>query len=138
MIPIVVDASVAAKWYVPEALSDRAETLLDGTFDLQAPDLIVPELGNVLWKKIGRDELELAKAGEILAAFRRIPMHIVPSAHLIDGALEIATAHGRTVYDGLYVSLAVAIGGTLVTADERLVRALAGGPLGASVRSLAA
>ena len=45
----VVDASVAAKWLVPEADSPLAEALLDD--DLLAPDLLFAEVGNILWNK---------------------------------------------------------------------------------------
>jgi predicted nucleic acid-binding protein len=49
---LVVDASVAVKWYLSEDHTDAAEKLLDGGFDLHAPELIFTELGNVL-KSIG-------------------------------------------------------------------------------------
>jgi predicted nucleic acid-binding protein len=43
----------------------------------------------------------------------------------MDQALAIAMTHGRTVYDSLYLALAVDSGADLVTADEKLVSALA-------------
>jgi predicted nucleic acid-binding protein len=49
----------------------------------------------------------------------------VPSLTLIEKAFEIATACGRTVYDSLYVALAVHSKAPLVTADEKLANALA-------------
>ena len=54
MMKVVVDASVAAKWFLPEIHSDAAARLLDPAIALYAPDLIVPEFGNILWKKIRR------------------------------------------------------------------------------------
>ena len=49
----VVDASVAAKWFLPELHKDKAEELLrdflDEKLDLIAPDLIISEVGNILW-----------------------------------------------------------------------------------------
>jgi hypothetical protein len=50
---------------------------------------------------------------------------------LLEAAFEIATRTGRTVYDSLYVALAVQSGCRLITADERLYNTLEGGPLGA-------
>lgn len=137
MTPVVVDSSVAMKWFVPEVLSDRALRFLDGTFELFAPDLLIPECGNVLWKRMSRSELRADEAREILRALGRTPVRIVGSQALVEAAFEIATAFRRTVYDGLYVALAVARECVLVTADERLARALARGPLGPNVRSLA-
>ncbi|MEO8383259.1 MAG: type II toxin-antitoxin system VapC family toxin [Acidobacteriota bacterium] len=63
MMKVVVDASVAAKWFLPEIHSDAAARLLDPTIALYAPDLIVPEFGNILWKKIRRAEITPVEAG---------------------------------------------------------------------------
>ena len=52
MAKVVVDSSVAIKWFLPESLSSHARRLLDdyesGSLDLLlAPDLIYAELGNI-------------------------------------------------------------------------------------------
>jgi predicted nucleic acid-binding protein len=135
---VVVDSSVAVKWFVPEALSEEATHLLDGTWELLAPDLLVPECGNTVWKKVARDELTRNEARAILAGLAQVPVAIIPSSELVEGALEIAVAHQRSVYDSLYVALAVARECALITADDRLVNALARGPLGGHVRALSA
>ena len=136
MTPVVVDASVAMKWFVPEGLSPEAVRLLDGGFELMAPDLLFPEFGNVLWKKISRREIPPAEGPAILAGLGKIPFVVIAAAPLLEAALEIALATRRTVYDSLYVAAAVSRDCTLVTADDRLVRAFAGGPLAPHVRSL--
>jgi predicted nucleic acid-binding protein len=134
--PVVVDSSVALKWFVPEVLADRAERLLDGSYELLAPDLLIPECGNVIWKKVARGELRIQEGRDILAALRTTPLRIVASTHLVEAALEIAHAFRRSVYDALYVALAVARGGVLATADDHLARALGESPLAGHVRSL--
>ncbi|MBI4482062.1 MAG: type II toxin-antitoxin system VapC family toxin [Acidobacteria bacterium] len=48
----VVDASVAMKWFVPEAHQDAALRLLDDSCELLAPDFMAAEFGNILWKKM--------------------------------------------------------------------------------------
>jgi predicted nucleic acid-binding protein len=55
---------------------------------------------------------------------------------VLEGALEIAIAHERTVYDSPYVALAVARDCDVVTADDRFANALAGGPLAEHVKKL--
>ena len=49
---LVVDASVAAKWFVPETDSDKAVTLrnrhVEGGLTLMAPDLLIYEVANAL------------------------------------------------------------------------------------------
>lgn len=138
MTPVVVDSSVAVKWFVPEVLAEQAAELLDGSFVLLAPDLLLAEAANVLWKKVGRGELGVEEARTVFAALRRVPLEIVPSSELLAAALEIAFAYQRTVYDWLYVALAVARDCALVTADDRLAGALAAGPLARHVRALSA
>jgi predicted nucleic acid-binding protein len=49
-VNVVVDASVTIKWFVPEPLSDEADRLLGGGDALFAPDLLLLEFGNTLWK----------------------------------------------------------------------------------------
>ena len=53
---LVVDASVAIKWVVEEEGSEAAAGLLDGS-TLAAPDFLIPECANILWKKVRRGEL---------------------------------------------------------------------------------
>jgi predicted nucleic acid-binding protein len=133
---IVIDSSVALKWFVPETLTEKAIGLLDGAYAFLAPDLIYPEAGNIVWKKVARKEIEPADAKDILSGLQRVPIAVVSSRVLLEPALEIALAHQRTVYDALYVALAVARNSVLVTADDRLARALSAGPLAAHVRAL--
>ena len=136
MRDVVVDSSVAVKWFVPEVLSEEAAHLLDGSFELITPDLLFAEFGNVLWKKVTRGEIQRGEAGDILAALDAVPLVVVSSSRLVAAALEIAVAYERTVYDALYLALAVARDCTFITADDRLARALSGGPLSRHVRGL--
>jgi predicted nucleic acid-binding protein len=128
----VLDASVAAKWMLPakaELLRPEAYRLLDaygaGDINLVVPDIFWAECGNIVWKAVrqqrfGRDEAEIA----ILSMMNRsIPT--VSSATLLPKAVSIAFDFGRSVYDCLYVALAVRSRIQLITADERLANALA-------------
>jgi predicted nucleic acid-binding protein len=125
----VVDASVAVKWYVPEAHSGKASRLLAPEHDLHVPELFIPEFGNVLWKKVARREIAMAEARRIAKALHTVPLEPHRSGPLLEPALEIALATGRTVYDATYLALAVALGCRFVTADERMQRALEATPL---------
>lgn len=129
----VVDASVVAKWFVPERLSDDAVRLLDEEHELASPDLMWAEIGNVLWKKSRAGQLTGAEAARIIRALDDFPVTVFPSRLVLEGALEIALGTGRSVYDSVYLALAVALDCRLVTADERLTNALGDGPLGRHV-----
>jgi predicted nucleic acid-binding protein len=123
----VIDASVVAAGLLAEEHADRAMKIL-ARGELQAPDLIVPEFSSALWKRVVRGEFALEEAVGLLDSFSRIPLRTVPSIDLARVALEAAVRTGRTVYDSMYVSLAIRSGAAMVTADKRLVNALAGGP----------
>ncbi len=134
---IVIDASVAVKWYVPEPGSAAAAALLSAPIVRMAPDLLTAEVGNTLWKRTQRGELRRDDALSIAAAFvSRLPVDLRPSINLLEGALEIAMHLRCPVYDGLYIGLAVAEGCRVVTADDRLVRMTRGTPLEPFVRRL--
>lgn len=125
----VVDASVAVKWYVPEVHSDEAERLLDAAHDLHVPDLIVPEFGNIIWKKIGRRELTVQQGRKIIDAFIAVPLSRYTASPLLKPAFEGAARSGHTVYDWTYLALAVALDCEMVTADEKFYQALSSGSL---------
>lgn len=124
---IVVDASVAVKWYVPEEGSDEASSILVEDVERLAPDLLASEFGNVLWKKVGRGELTSGEATEICDAFlTSSPVRLVPSASYLGPALEIALRWGCTVYDALYLAVALGEDCGLATADARLAETAGG------------
>lgn len=119
MRKIVVDASVAVKWFVPEIHSAASVRLLDAEFILCAPDLIGAELANTLWKKVRKGEISRGEADEILASFDGLPIEFVPTKVLLSAAFQVAVTLGRSVYDSLYVALAVAQECSLITADRK-------------------
>jgi len=129
---IVPDASVAAKWFLPakaELLTAEALHLFRryawGEVRLVVPDLFWAELGNLFWKALRQGRWAKATAEDALASLRDRKLPTVSSLTLVDLAFAIATAFDRTVYDSLYVALAVHSKAQLVTADERLANSLA-------------
>ena len=61
MSVFVVDASLVIKWFVPEIHSEAARRWLGASHDYVAPDLLFSEIGNAVWKKVRRQELEDTK-----------------------------------------------------------------------------
>jgi predicted nucleic acid-binding protein len=129
MSTLVIDASVAIKWFLPEPYSINAIRLLDAGHELAAPDLIFPECGNVLWKKWLRQELEPDVIPVLLGDLCRMNVRIVPTFSLTDEASRIAVTWRRSFYDSIYIALAVACNGRMITADEKLCNALKGTPM---------
>ena len=124
----VVDAGVAVKWYLPEIHSGHALRLLRKRFDLQAPELIQAEFGNILRKKCRAGEFEDTTAGEILDIFMRSPLRVHPHRTILSLAWGIAMKHRQTFYDSLYLALAMTEKARMVTADRKFYDALAGTP----------
>jgi predicted nucleic acid-binding protein len=128
----VLDASVAAKWFLPDAgetLVSESLQILDGysqgRIHLQVPDLFWPEFGNILWKAVRQGRISTESASEAIHLLVEENISTYPSQHVLSDAFEIAAAFQRTVYDSLYVALALASGNVLVTADEWLANSLA-------------
>jgi len=129
----VVDASVAAKWVLPgppEPLQREAVHLLelwaDNQVKLVVPDFFWVEITNILWKAVRAERCTTEIAESALAALRLNAIPTLPALPLLESALDTAIMHGRTVYDSIYVALAVEMDGHLVTTDEKLVNTLSG------------
>ncbi|MGD9561980.1 MAG: type II toxin-antitoxin system VapC family toxin [Pyrinomonadaceae bacterium] len=120
----VVDASVAVKWYVPENHEPEAVRLLKGGHHLHVPELIFPEIGNIIWKKIGRRQISKSAGDQIVAAVARKRWTIHPHRKTLKSAFAGAEATGQTVYDWTYLALAISLSCELVTADEKFYKAL--------------
>lgn len=138
MKPLVVDASVAALAFFRERGFEPAQALFQTERPLHAPDLIFAEFANVVWKRHRRGEISDDDAEQLLADFLRLPLLVTPSRELATPALQLAMRTDRTVYDCLYLALAVKTGSVLVTADKRLANALAQGPLAKHVSTIGA
>ncbi len=127
MAAIVVDASVMVALYVDEPLSGAARAALirsrEAGDDLHAPDLLLIECANALWKRVRRDELDRDSA---MTAIRELSMLEDLDRHplderLVPPALSLAIAHSLTAYDAAYVALAVRLSGIVLSGDNRLV-----------------
>ena len=121
---LVVDASVAVMWFVPEPHSITAKEILTPNNTLHAPDLFRAEVVSVLCKKIQIKELKADEGREALSAFMQLPFQFHPMAELLIPAFEIALESRQYVYDCVYLVLAVQLNIKMVTADRRFYKAI--------------
>jgi predicted nucleic acid-binding protein len=128
MTILVLDASVAIKWFVPEPDSAIARRLLGSPDRYIAPDLLFAEMTNVIWKKVRQGNLSPEDGPRIIADMLRADIETVPCRDLTAAAFGIALATGRSGYDAMYVALAKQRNTRLITADDRLFNALARAP----------
>lgn len=132
MNQLVIDASVAAKWFLPaaeEPLAVEASRLLaeyaKGRVQLAVPELFWAESANILWKAARQGRCSRRTAEEAVAALRARNLPTTSSFDLLEDAFSIAATFDRTVYDSLYISLALRLKAQMVTADGRLANAVA-------------
>ena len=119
---IVVDASIAAKWYLNEHGSAEAAALLTSESLLQAPALIRIEVTGAILRRYWEGQLSLQRAREACDLWEEDlaggALTLVPDATLIDSARVLAFEIRHTIQDCLYLAAAVAAGpARLVTAD---------------------
>jgi len=125
----VVDASVVLKWFLPEADSAAADYLLEeflnDEVELLAPDLMLVETANALWKRVMiRKELSADEATLIYRDLLTLPFSFIASGTVADAALQVALKHNHSVYDALYCALAIDRRCDFVTADRTLANKL--------------
>ncbi len=126
----VLDASVAAKWVLEaESYREQAIALLaahrSGAVFFIAPDFFWFEIANVLWKAARRRRLSARQAEDaFIELSSSVAITTASSIALRDDALAIALEYNRAVYDAAYLALAMNSGQPMITADERLVRAV--------------
>ncbi|HXZ16375.1 MAG TPA: type II toxin-antitoxin system VapC family toxin [Roseiarcus sp.] len=130
---LVIDASVLVKWFVDEPGAERAAAFRSG--DLTAPDLILVEVGNALWKHQRSGVLAGADYVDAIEALQAAPITLTPVQDLLPAAARIAGELDHPLYDCVYLALAMREGFPLVTDDQRLLK-VAGPRFGRFVRAL--
>lgn len=126
----VLDSNIALKWVLPEPDSAVAVALRDqfhqGAVDLLAPDFFPLELAHALSRAERRAIIQPPQGAQLLTDLLTAHPQLHPSLPLLPRAFELASAARIGVYDCLYVALAEHEGCELITADQRLIRALQG------------
>lgn len=119
----VIDASIAIKWVVEEEGTPQSLTLLRRR-KLMAPELLVAECANILWRKVRLNELSKDEAHLAARLLQVAAIDLVPSRTLLEAATRIAIELDHPAYDCLYLALAIERDCLFVTADERFLRKL--------------
>lgn len=124
---IVVDATVAAKWYLTEADSAKALAFLANTEDaLAAPDWIEAEVASAIARRHRMGGATRAEAETLISEWRRDialgRIALEPWQGLIQEATNLALTIGHGLVDCLYLACAIKRDATLITADEKLER----------------
>jgi predicted nucleic acid-binding protein len=123
---VIVDSCVGAKWVIRQENSEEAIDLLAADVEIVAPDMILVEVANVLWKTVKRGLLSAKQAEARLAGLPGFFNRLLPTFDLVPEALELGLTADVPVYDCVYAVASRRTGASLVTADKNLVARLAG------------
>ena len=89
-----------------------------------APELVLPEFANIIWKKVLRAEITDKEGQKIVSEFTKTSLIFHPHEKFIRSAYTGARLTNLTVYDWTYLSLALMLDCEFVTADEKFYKAL--------------
>lgn len=122
---LVVDASVAVKWFYPELDSDKAGSILCSGKKLIAPGIIRVEVAAALTRLLRMKHLDAAMATTLLADWRQSlekqTIYLESTLQDFDRATEISVKIGHQLQDCLYVAVAERLTVPLITADKKLL-----------------
>src|ERR1700730_17898913 len=130
MIDLVIDASVAIKWVIEEPGTREALSLRPHR--LFAPDLLVAECANILWKKTQRNELSLQEALLAARLLQRADIELAPMRAFVEPATRLAIGLDHPAYDCAYLALAESV---MRSGDGRSAAVHKGSSGGISVES---
>jgi predicted nucleic acid-binding protein len=122
---VVIDANVAAALLLELSYSPRARDAIRSAERIIAPDIVVHEFTNVLWKLATGGRMTDGFARRALVSLDGLISDFVAGRPLAHDALRIAIEFTHPVYDCFYLALARERDATLMTADRRLAARVA-------------
>ena len=118
-----LDASVAAKWFNNENLTDKAirvrEAFVKGEIGLVAPEHILYDVGNSIWKNKALTPEDAIVAIRSLTELEIDLVRLTPQ--MAENAMKIARESSITFYDAAYVTLANHLDASLISADQEIL-----------------
>jgi len=119
---LVTVTSVVIKWFVEEPLRDAARQILKSEHELVAPDFMIAEVANVLWRRQRSGDVEASQVNDALVDLPRFFARLAPASDLVLQALDMARELAHSVYDCIFLAMAAQLtDAKLVTADERFL-----------------
>lgn len=114
----MVDASVLASFILKEPGWERLAELLENSYTV---DHSLKEVSNAIWRACRRKIISTEDASlryQALKALVNINVRLIDEKELIDQAFELALEHSITIYDALYLVLALRLNKPLLTLDQ--------------------
>jgi len=120
-VKVVLDASCAIEIALNKKEGETLKALLDESDEVLAPDLLVPEFVNALWKYYQFNQLSLIICDEAMGVLLDFVETFVPSRDIYREAFSLSQAQkSRAAYDMFYLALALREDAVLLTLDGTL------------------
>lgn len=122
----VVDCSVAAKWILPEPGREMALRLFaryeSGEIAFIAPDLLLAEFASLMAKRSRRKEISRRQAHDAFDLLTRCAIPLFDMRPRLRRALELSLRYQLSLWDCVYLAVAIEHDCVFLTADRRLFR----------------
>lgn len=127
MADLVLDSSVTLAWFLPDERRAGADVLLDRVISAGAiaPALWPIEVGNAFLVAQRHGRVSQAERTQAFGLLASLPIDIDPATgvHAWTVTLSLAEQHGLTLYDAVYLELALRQNLPLASLDRQLRRA---------------
>ena len=136
---VVLDSSIIVALFFKEELSDEVEKIVEEYSEYYTVDISYSEVANAAWRKVriyGEDEELSKRALDVAVDFIEKVCRVEDSRALLNQAFELAVKHNLTVYDALFIVLAMKLNEKLLTTDRKLYSKVEGTNLGKFVECL--
>ena len=124
-MPFVLDCSVTMTWVFPDEANESTDALRESLIKDSAvvPVLWPIEVGNVLLVATRRGRITADDWPRIRNDLEALPIDIDPEScdRVLETVLPIANEHELSVYDAMYLELALRLGLPLATLDQKLI-----------------
>ncbi|MCC6920859.1 MAG: type II toxin-antitoxin system VapC family toxin [Alphaproteobacteria bacterium] len=122
---VIVDTLVAVSWIVPSQASRAADDLLAGNRSFEAPEMLSFELRNALVRleRRGLSNAEMSDAGLLLVERQVRQVSLAEQGADLGGLLALARTEALSLFDAIYLDLAMRRSAALASRDAALLTA---------------